>query len=251
MKKRKLIIAAAGLATMIGMESSTSVAFADQSDILYRAAKSETEKYAMTKTVRQTIRYIDKDTGKQMDKYTKDNVQVITFHRKELWDRKTKKPTGVYTNWDGPKTTKAVRSYEYPGYTASEKVVPKQVYKATDHDRVITVFYTKNPVRKSTQRKAVTRTIKIYRPKKGLKKVVQKAYIKRTVETDLKTPHEKTYGMWSNAYWNAYKVPQYKGYKASKKIVKKQNVVKTIKNKTGIIRKIENKIVKITYKKIK
>lgn len=250
MKKRKLIVAAAGLAAMIGMAGSTSVALADQIYVPWYDAGSKAEEKAMNKTVRQTIKYIDKDTGKQMAKDTKNNVQVITFHRQEQWDRKTKKPTGVYTGWDGPKSTKAVHSYEYPGYTASKKVVSAHEYNATDSDRVITVFYTRNPVKKSTQRKAVTRTIKIYRPKKGLKKVVQKVYVKRTVETDLKT-HEKHYGLWSNAYWKAYKVPQYKGYKASKKIVKKQNVVKTIKNKTGMVRTIENKTVKITYTKNK
>lgn len=250
MKKRNSIIAAASLAAMLGMAASSSIALADQIYIPWYAADSKAEEEAMTKTVRQTIKYVDKDTGKQMAKDTKDNVQVLTFHRQELWDSDAKKATGAYTDWDGPKSTEAVDSYEYPGYTASKKVVPAHEYNADDEDQVITVYYTKNPVKKSTQKRTVTRTIKIYRPKKGLKKVIQKAYLKRTVKTDVKDK-TKTYGMWSNAYWKAYKVPQYKGYKASKKIVKKESVVKTIKNKTGMVRKINNKIVKITYKKIK
>lgn len=237
-KKIKPIIVAAGLAAMIGMVGSASVAMADQIYVPWYATAGQGEKAAMTKTVKQTIKYIDKSTGKQMTKLTKDNVQVITFHRQEQWDTETKKPTGVYTDWDGPKSTQAVDSYEYIGYTASKKVVPAQKYSADDEDRVITVYYTRNPVKRSTQTKKITRTIKIYRPKKGLKKVVQKAYIKRKVTTDLKT-HKKTYGKWSTSSWKAYKVPKYKGYKASKKTVKKQKVTS----------KTKNKLVKITYKK--
>ena len=237
-KKIKPIIAAAGLSAMIGMAGSTSVALADQIYVPWYATANKDEKAAMTKTVKQTIKYIDKANGKQMTKLTKDNVQVITFHREEQWDTEAKKPTGTYTDWDGPKSTKPVDSYEFEGYTPSQKVVPAQSYKANDHDRVITVFYTKNPVKRSTQAKKITRTIKIYRPKKSVKKVVQKAYIKRKVTTDLKT-HKKTYGKWSTSSWKAYKAPKYKGYKVSKKTVKKQKVTS----------KTKNKAVKITYKK--
>lgn len=237
-KKIKPIIAAAGLAAMIGMAGNTSVALADQIYVPWYSVSDKAEKQAMIKTVRQTIKYVDKANGKQMTKLTKDNVQVITFYRQEQWDTETKKPTGVYTDWDGPKSTKPVDSYEFEGYTPSQKVVPAQSYKASDHDRVITVFYTKNPVKRSTQTKKITRTIKIYRPKKSVKKVVQKAYIKRKVTTDLKT-HKKTYGKWSTSSWKAYKAPKYKGYKVSKKAVKKQKVTS----------KTKNKLVKITYKK--
>ena len=59
------------------------------------AADSKAEEEAMTKKVKQTIKYIDKETGKQMAKDTKDNVQTLTFHRKELWDIKDGKPTGM------------------------------------------------------------------------------------------------------------------------------------------------------------
>lgn len=246
---KKKIIAAAGLAALSSMAFS-SVALADQAYIPWYAANSKEEEEAMTKTVRQTIKYVDKDTGKQMAKDTKDNVQVLTFHRDEEWDKDAKQATGVYTDWDGPKSTKSVNSYKYPGYTASKKVVSAHTYNADDEDQVITVYYTKNPVKKSTQKRTVTRTIKIYRPKKGVKKVVQKATIKRTVKTDVKD-HFKTYGKWSNAYWKAYKVPHYKGYKASKKTVKKERVIKTIRKKSGMVQKINNKVVKITYKKIK
>ena len=113
-------------------------------------ADSKAEEEAMAKKVKQTIKYIDKDTGKQMAKDAKDNVQTLTFHRKELWDIKDGKPTGAYTDWDGPKSTKAVDSYEFIGYTASKKVVPAHKYSADDENKVIKVYYTQNPKKKST-----------------------------------------------------------------------------------------------------
>ena len=228
MKKRKSIVAIASLATMISLaapavanaatdtDTTTDVATDSNTEptlifVPWYAADSKAEEEAMTKKVKQTIKYIDKDTGKQMAKDTKKNVQTLTFHRQELWDIRDGKPTGAYTDWDGPKSTKAVKSYKFPGYTASQKVVPAHKYSADDEDQVIKVYYTQNPKKKSTQKRTVTRTIKIYRPKKGVKKVVQKAHIKRTVYTDTKD-HFKTYGKCSYAYWKAYKEQKFKVY---------------------------------------
>lgn len=265
-KRRRSIVAVASLATMISLAApAVANAATDTTDantvadsntestkiyVPWYATTNKDEQAAMTKTVKQTIKYIDKDTGKQMTKLTKDNVQILTFHRQEQWDTSTGQPTGVYTDWDGPKSTKAVDSYEYIGYTASKKVVPAHKYSVDDSNKVIKVYYTQNPKKKSTQKRTVTRTIKIYRPKKGVKKVVQKAHIKRTVYTDTKD-HFKTYGKWSNATWKAYKAPKFKGYTAKPKIVKKEKVAKTVKNKHGMVIKINNKTVKITYKKNK
>lgn len=268
-KRRRSLIAVASLATMISLAAPAVANAATDADsntdtntdtdsntdtnliyVPWYAADSKAEEEAMTTKVKQTIEYIDKDTGKQMAKDTKDNVQNLTFHRQELWDIKDGKPTGAYTDWDGPKSTKAVKSYKFPGYTASQKVVPAHKYSADDENKVIKVYYTQNPKKKSTQKRTVTRTIKIYRPKNGVKKVVQKAHIKRTVYTDTKD-HFKTYGKWSNAYWKAYKAPKFKGYTAKPKIVKKEKVAKMIKNKHGIVIKISNKTVKIKYTKNK
>lgn len=256
-KRRRSLTLVASLATMISLaapavanaatdataDTNTDADSNTDTNLIYvpwYATDSKAEEEAMTKKVKQTIKYINKDTGKQMAKNAKDNVQTLTFRRKELWDIKDGKPTGAYTDWDGPKSTKAVDSYEFIGYTASKKVVPAHKYSADDENKVIKVYYTQNPKKKSTQKRTVTRTIKIYRPKKGVKKVVQKAHIKRTVYTDTKD-HFKTYGKWSNAAWKAYKAPKFKGYTAKPKIVKKEKVAKTINNKT----------VKITYKKNK
>lgn len=91
----------------------------------------------------------------------------------------------------------------------------------------------------SVQTKKVTRTIKMYQPK-GLKKVVQKAYIKRTVKTNKKTK-KKTYGKWSTSSWKKYKVAKVSGYTASRAVVGAAKVTSKTKNQT----------VKITYKAIK
>lgn len=91
----------------------------------------------------------------------------------------------------------------------------------------------------SVQTKKITRTIKMYQPK-GLKKVVQKAYIKRTVKTNKKTK-KKTYGKWSTSSWKKYTVIKVSGYTASRTTVGAAKVTRKTKNQT----------VKITYKAIK
>lgn len=91
----------------------------------------------------------------------------------------------------------------------------------------------------SSQTKKISRTIKMYQPK-GVKKVVQKAYIKRTVKTNLKS-HKKTYGKWSTSSWKKYKVAKVAGYKASRSSVGAAKVTYKRKNQT----------IKITYKLVK
>ncbi|WP_270448482.1 mucin-binding protein [Lactobacillus delbrueckii] len=91
----------------------------------------------------------------------------------------------------------------------------------------------------SVQTKKITRTIKMYQPK-GLKKVVQKAYIKRTVKTNKKTK-KKTYGKWSTSSWKKYKVAKVSGYTASRATVGAAKVTRKTKNQT----------IKITYKAVK
>lgn len=93
--------------------------------------------------------------------------------------------------------------------------------------------------RYSVQTKKITRTIKMYQPK-GLKKVVQKAYIKRNVKTNKKTK-KKTYGKWSTSSWKKYKVAKVPGYTASRTTVGAAKVTRKTKNQT----------IKITYKAIK
>lgn len=91
----------------------------------------------------------------------------------------------------------------------------------------------------SVQTKKITRTIEMYQPK-GVKKVVQKAYIKRKVKTNKKTK-KKTYGKWSTSSWKKYKVAKVSGYTASRAVVGAAKVTRKTKNQT----------IKITYKAIK
>lgn len=89
----------------------------------------------------------------------------------------------------------------------------------------------------STQTKKITRTIKLYQPT-GEKKVIQNAYIKRSVKTDNKTK-KKTYGKWSISSWKKYTVAKVEGYTASRSSVGAAKVTYKRKNQT----------IKVTYKK--
>lgn len=89
----------------------------------------------------------------------------------------------------------------------------------------------------SMQTKKITRTIKLYQPT-GEKKVIQNAYIKRSVKTDNKTK-KKTYGKWSTSSWKKYTVAKVEGYTASRSSVGAAKVTYKRKNQT----------IKVTYKK--
>lgn len=105
-------------------------------------------------------------------------------------------------------------------------------------DPVMAAHKKKSCSRSYYQTRKITRTIKMYQPK-GMKKVVQKAYIKRKVTTH---KHKKrTYGKWSTSHWKKYKVAKVSGYTASRSTVGAAKVTRKTKNQT----------IKITYKKIK
>lgn len=105
-------------------------------------------------------------------------------------------------------------------------------------DNVMAARKKKSHSRTHYQTRKITRTIKMYQPK-GMKKVVQKAYIKRKVTT---RKHKKsTYGKWSTSQWKKYKVAKVAGYTASRSTVGAAKVTRKTKNQT----------IKITYKKIK
>ncbi|MCD5435467.1 hypothetical protein LOB21_10495, partial [Lactobacillus delbrueckii subsp. lactis] len=76
-------------------------------------------------------------SGKQA---AKSNVQTLTFGRSATVDL-VDGTVLSYTDWDGPKSTKAVKSPKVKGFVPDKKIVPAQSYKATDADKVITVAY--------------------------------------------------------------------------------------------------------------
>ena len=90
----------------------------------------------LIKKVHQTIKYV-KVNGKRA---AKSNVQTLTFKRNETIDAVTGKVLS-YTDWDEPKSTKAVTSPKIKGYKASKKTVKGQTYTAESGDKVITVTY--------------------------------------------------------------------------------------------------------------
>ncbi|MCD5543740.1 mucin-binding protein [Lactobacillus delbrueckii] len=108
----------------------------------------------LTKKVHQTIKYVEL-LGKQA---AKSNVQTLTFGRSATVDL-VDGTVLSYTDWDGPKSTKAVKSPKVKGFVPDKKIVPAQSYKATDADKVITVAY-----------KAVKKAVPAQTPKAPAKK---------------------------------------------------------------------------------
>ena len=108
----------------------------------------------LTKKVHQTIKYVEL-SGKQA---AKSNVQTLTFGRSATVDL-VDGTVLSYTDWDGPKSTKAVKSPKVKGFVPDKKIVPAQSYKATDADKVITVAY-----------KAVKKAVPAQTPKAPAKK---------------------------------------------------------------------------------
>ena len=152
---------------------------------------------------------------------------------------KTVKKAYIYTS-KGKKTKKFYKK-NTSLKTYGTKWIKGKKYYSLGKGRYIRTANAKKPAKYSysTQTRKITRTIKMYQPK-GVKKVVQKAYIKRTVKTNLKS-HKKTYGKWSTSSWKKYKVSKVAGYKASRASVGAAKVTYKRKNQT----------IKITYKLVK
>ena len=152
---------------------------------------------------------------------------------------KTVKKAYIYTS-KGKKTKKFYKK-NTSLKTYGTKWVKGKKYYILGKGRYIRTVNAKKPAKYSysVQTKKISRTIKMYTPK-GVKKIVQKAYIKRTVKTNKKT-HKKTYGKWSTSRWAKYKVAKVSGYKASRSSVGAAKVTYKRKNQT----------IKITYKLVK
>ena len=166
-----------------------------------------------------------------------NNVAVAEAASK--YSIKTVKKACIYTR-KGKKTKKFYKKNTSLKAYGTKWIKGKKYYKL-GHGRYIRTVNAKKPAKYSysTQTKKITRTIKMYQPK-GVKKVIQKAYIKRTVKTNLKS-HKKTYGKWSTSSWKKYKVSKVAGYRASRASVGAAKVTYKRKNQT----------IKITYKLVK
>lgn len=146
----------------------------------------------------------------------------------------------VYTT-KGKKTKKSYKKNAKVTAYGTKWIKGKKYYRL-DKGRYIRISNAKKVVPRysySTQSKKITRTIKMYQPK-GVKKVIQNAYIKRSVRIDNKTK-KKTYGAWSTSSWKKYKVTKVSGYTASRSSVGAAKVTYKRKNQT----------IKITYKAFK
>ena len=90
----------------------------------------------LTKKVHQTIKYVE-TSGKRA---AKSNVQTLTFNRNATVDLVDGSVLS-YTDWDGPKSTKAVASPKVKGFKADKAVIESHSYTAQDSDKTFTVTY--------------------------------------------------------------------------------------------------------------
>ncbi|GHV98520.1 hypothetical protein lacNasYZ03_00340 [Lactobacillus nasalidis] len=121
------------------------------------------------------------------------------------------------------------------------KWIKGKLYYKISGDKYVLTSYAKKVASRytySSQTKRITRTIKMYQPK-GVKTVVQNAYVSRKVKTDTKN-NKKSYGKWSTSSWAQYTVATVDGYTASQVTVKAAKVTS----------KTKNKMVKISYKAV-
>lgn len=145
----------------------------------------------------------------------------------------------VYTS-KGKKTKKFYKKNASLQAYGTKWIKGKQYYKLSSGKYVLTRYAKKVAFRYtySSQTKKIARTIKMYQPK-GVKTVVQNAYVSRKVKTDTKTK-KKSYGKWSTSSWAQYTVVTVDGYTASLGTVNAAKVTSKTKNKT----------VKISYKAV-
>ena len=90
----------------------------------------------LTKKVHQTIKYVE-TSGKRA---AKSNIQTLTFNRNATVDLVDGSVLS-YTDWDGPKSTKAVASPKVKGFKADKAVIESHSYTAQDSDKTFTVTY--------------------------------------------------------------------------------------------------------------
>lgn len=99
-----------------------------------------TQKVTNEKTIKRTINFIDKSTGKAL---RDPEIQTVTFTQYGIKDTVTGKIT-----WDSV-DSQVFNQVEVPhidGYTAEQSMVNKQNVSIDDNDSVINILYTKNVV---------------------------------------------------------------------------------------------------------
>lgn len=103
-------------------------------------------------------------------------------------------------------------------FTSSELMLLQSRDQVTTYD-----WDTQAVVDKSTEAKAVTRTINLHQPDDSIKTDKQTVTIKRKVQFN--PDGSKTYGPWSKATWDQYQVPSIVGYEPSQAVIPAKTIV--------------------------
>ena len=133
----------------------------------------------LTKNVHQTIKYVE-TSGKRA---AKSNIQTLTFNRNATVDLVDGSVLS-YTDWDGPKSTKAVTSPKVKGFKTDKAVIEARSYTAEDSDKTFTVTY-------KAVKKAAPKAKEIPAPKAPAKKTAKKA-VPAPAKAPAAKPAEKT-----------------------------------------------------------
>ena len=134
---------------------------------------------SLTKKVHQTIKYVE-TSGKRA---AKSNIQTLTFNRNATVDLVDGSVLS-YTDWDGPKSTKAVTSPVVKGYKADKAVIEARSYTAEDSDKSFTVTY-------KAVKQAAPKAKETPAPKAPAKKTAKKA-VPAPAKAPAAKPAEKT-----------------------------------------------------------
>ena len=181
-------------------------------DVAVTYTKNPVETSTEDRVVKRTIHYVVEDNSvKAPDPVS----QEFTFSREVFTDTVTHEIT--FGNWNLDHSSfDAVVSPALKGYTPDIESVDALTVTPDSKDIDVTVTYTKNPIKTSTEDKVVKRTIIYVVKDNGVKApetVKQEFKFSREVFTDTVT-HEITFGNWNldHSSFDAVVSPALKGY---------------------------------------
>ncbi|MYY38682.1 mucin-binding protein, partial [Ligilactobacillus salivarius] len=181
-------------------------------DVAVTYTKNPVETSTEDRVVKRTIIYVVKDNGVKAPETVK---QEFKFSREVFTDTVTHEIT--FGNWNFDSSS--FESVVFPslkGYTPDIESVEALIISPDSKDTDITVTYTKNPIKTSTEDRVVKRTIHYVVEDNSVKApdpVSQEFTFSREVFTDTVT-HETTFGNWNfdHSSFDAVVSPALKGY---------------------------------------
>ena len=148
----------------------------------------------------QTANIVYKDGNKTI------KSDVLSGHTDEAVDVKAEIPTGYHANGNVP---------------------TKYIFKASGNQNLVINLL--HDTEKASDSKTITRTINVTDPQSKVTMIKQTATLTRQGTTD-KVTGQTEWGNWTTASWDAYNVPEIKGYTASQPSVAEADVTADTKD---------------------